>query len=134
MLDSSRQALFRLRTTAVPPSASLKSGWVGSTPESMTATETPVPSSLVPLAPVRVSRASAPRVAVLEVSSKNRIGLVALEVGDAGLLSGGGDLARVPLATATPILSNVVTSRRPLARHRGLAVVTLPAWTITVRT
>ena len=74
VLDSSAQVLLRLRTTAVPPSGSAKYGWVGSTPESMTATETPAPSSLVPLAPVRVSRASDLRVAVLEVSSKNLMG------------------------------------------------------------
>ena len=51
------------------PSSFLKYGCVGSTPESMTATETPLPSSASPFAPVSVATASAPRVAVLEVSA-----------------------------------------------------------------
>ena len=74
VLDSSRHTLLRLRTTAVPPSGSCRNGCVGSTPESMTATDTPVPSSAVPLPPVRVLRASDPRVAVFEVASENEIG------------------------------------------------------------
>ena len=45
VVDSSRQTLLRLATTALLPSAFAGSGWVGSTPESMTATETPLPSS-----------------------------------------------------------------------------------------
>ena len=65
--DSTRQRLLRLRTTRVLPSASANAGWVGSTPESMTATLTPVPSSAEPFAPTRVCRASSPRVATCEV-------------------------------------------------------------------
>src|SRR5919202_3484984 len=41
VLDSSRQRLLRLATTALLPSGLRKAGCVGSTPESMTATETP---------------------------------------------------------------------------------------------
>ena len=54
VVDSSRQRLFRLATTALLPSALRKYGCVGSTPESMTATETPLPSRAWPFAPVRV--------------------------------------------------------------------------------
>ena len=73
---SSRQTLLRLATTALVPSAFLKNGCVGSTPESITATETPEPSSALPLAPVSVATASAPRVAVLLVSSVYSIGVL----------------------------------------------------------
>ena len=66
--------VLRLATTALLPSASAKAGWVGSTPESMTATETPRPVSAVPSAPVSVCAASTPRVAVFDVSSRNSIG------------------------------------------------------------
>src|SRR4051812_1896474 len=41
VLLSSRQTLLRLATTAREPLAFFRNGWVGSTPESMTATETP---------------------------------------------------------------------------------------------
>ena len=58
------------------PSGFRKEGCAGSTPESMTATVTPLPSSASPFAPVRVDTASAPRVAVLEVSCVNAIGLL----------------------------------------------------------
>src|SRR4051794_40651997 len=44
-IDSSRHRLLRLATTALLPSLLRRNGWVGSTPESMTATETPLPSS-----------------------------------------------------------------------------------------
>src|SRR4051812_9585154 len=54
VFDSSRQTLFRLATTALPPPAFCRNGWVESTPESMTATETPLPSSGSPFAPVSV--------------------------------------------------------------------------------
>jgi hypothetical protein len=49
---------------------------VGSTPESMTATETPLPSRARPFAPVSVATASAPRVAALEVSCVKEIGVL----------------------------------------------------------
>ena len=67
-------SVLRLATTALEPSASAKAGCVGSTPESMTATETPVPVSAVPSAPVWVCPASRPRVAVLDVASRSSIG------------------------------------------------------------
>ena len=66
--------ILRFLTTAEVPSAFCRNGWVGSTPESMTATETPLPSRLVPSAPVRVARASLPRVAVLDVESSILMG------------------------------------------------------------
>ena len=93
VVDSSRHTLFRLATTALLPSSLRKYGCVGSTPESMTATETPLPSRASPFAPVRVSTASAPRVAVFEVSCGERDRGVALEVGDARLGPGRLDLA-----------------------------------------
>ena len=75
VFDSSRQRLFRLATTALP-SSSCRYGCVGSTPESMTATETPLPSSASPFAPVSVATASAPRVAVFDVSWVKAIGVL----------------------------------------------------------
>ena len=71
---SGSQTILRFLTTAEEPSAFCRNGWLGSTPESMTATETPVPSRLVPLAPERVLRASSPRVALLEVARVNAMG------------------------------------------------------------
>ena len=71
---SGSQTILRFLTTALVPSAFCRNGWVGSTPESMTATETPLPSRAVPSAPVRVLRASSPRVALLEVDSSISMG------------------------------------------------------------
>ena len=76
VVDSSRHRLFRFATTVLLPSALRKYGCVGSTPESMTATETPLPSSASPSAPVRVATDSAPRVAVFEVSWVKAIGVL----------------------------------------------------------
>ncbi len=73
---SSRHSDFRFATTADEPSGSLKNGCVGSTPESMTATETPLPFRAEPSAPVRVCIASAPRVAWWEVLRVNSIGVL----------------------------------------------------------
>jgi hypothetical protein len=42
----------------------------------MTATETPLPSRACPFAPVNVCAASAPRVAVLDVSCVKEIGVL----------------------------------------------------------
>ena len=41
---SGSQSILRFLTTALVPSAFCRNGWVGSTPESITATETPLPS------------------------------------------------------------------------------------------
>ncbi len=71
---SGSQRTFMFFTTAEEPSSSARNGWDGSTPESMTATETPLPSSDVPSAPVRVLRASSPRVALLEVAMEKSMG------------------------------------------------------------
>ena len=90
--DSSRQTLLRLATTALLPSSFWNEGWVGSTPESMTATETPLPSSAEPFAPVKVLAASAPRVAVVRGLVVELDRGVALEVGHARLGAGGLDL------------------------------------------
>ena len=68
------QTILRFLTTAELPSAFRRNGCVGSTPESMTATLTPEPSRAFPFAPVRVARASDPRVAVLDVDRKRSIG------------------------------------------------------------
>src|SRR3954465_14068094 len=115
VFDSSRQTLLRLATTALPPSASWRNGGDGSTPESMTATETPLPSSGCPFAPVRVCTASAPRVAVFEVWSKNSIGLLPSRSTTPGCDRAASTWSAVPEATATPIRSNSVTGRMPVA-------------------
>ena len=70
------QTTLLLLTTADEPSDSRKKGWVGSTPESMTPTEVPVPVRAVPSAPARVAMASSPRVAWWEVYWLNSIGVL----------------------------------------------------------
>ena len=72
--SSVRQTPLRLRTTRVLPSAPLKAGWVGSMPLSITATDTPLPVSLAPLAPTRVCWAARLRVAVVPELAERRTG------------------------------------------------------------
>ncbi len=84
-------------------------------PVSITATETPVPSRSEPSAPSRLRTASAPRVASLEVARLNSIGVLPSRYVTPGSVPAAAICAAVPSATATPILSKVVTSRRPLA-------------------
>jgi hypothetical protein len=76
VVDSSRHRLLRFATTELLPSGLRRYGCVGSTPESMTATETPEPSRAWPSAPVSVATASAPRVARFDVSCVNAIGVL----------------------------------------------------------
>ena len=99
----------------------------------MTATETPLPSSGWPFAPVRVAAASAPRVAVLRRLVEELDRAVALEVGDARLGARGLDLARrCREATATPIRSNSVTGRIPVAATAARAAAMSVPCTSTV--
>ena len=105
-----------MATTALLPSASLKYGCVGSTPESITPTETPLPVSLVPSAPVRVWVASSPRVAWLEVVEKNSMGWSpASTYWTPGWLRSVVICALVPDAATTPIFAKVRRLAMPVA-------------------
>src|ERR1700712_5986216 len=82
----------------------------------MTPTETPLPVSAVPSAPVSVWVASMPRVALLEVSAKKRIGWApASTYCTPGWLRTDWIWALVPRAPTTPIFLKVTTLVRPAA-------------------
>src|SRR2546423_848703 len=71
---SGPQMFFMLSFTALEPSALRKNGWVPSTPVSMTAAETPRPSTGRPCPSRSWARACSPRVATFDVDRYRRIG------------------------------------------------------------
>ena len=126
------QSTLLLLTTADPPPGSWRNGCVGSTPESMTPTETPLPVRAVPSAPVRVLIASSPRVEVWEVYWLISIGWLPSRYVTPGTARAAVICARVPRATTTAILSNVVTVDIPVVVTAPLAAARLLPCTRTV--
>ena len=99
----------------------------------MTATLTPLPVSAEPSAPVSVAAASAPRVAVLEVSWKNSIGCAPPSTYvTPGALRTAWTWLFVALAMTTPIDSNSPFFAMPAAATASRAAASEVPWTITV--
>ena len=106
--------------TILPP---LNDGCVGSTPESITATDTPAPVS------PRLLRASRPRVAVCEVEPRNLIDRWASTRVTPVLARAEEIWAEVPRAATTPILAKLVIFCRPAVSTACSAAAMSAPWT-----
>ncbi len=98
----------------------------------MTATETPLPSSDEPSVPASVRTASAPRVAVFEVSCVKAMGVLPSRYVTPGWVRAASICPAVPEATTTPIVSNSVIVRMPLASTAARAAAMSVPCTISV--
>ncbi len=99
----------------------------------MTATLTPLPVSGLPLAPVRVEAASAPRVAVLDVSWKNSMGCAPPSTYVTPLCVRTAEICDfVALAITTPMPLYSPFFAMPVAATAWRAAVMLVPWTSTV--
>src|SRR3989440_816339 len=112
---SGPQMFFMLSFTALEPSALRRNGCVPSTPVSMTAADTPRPSTGRPCPSRSCARACSPRVATFEVDRYSRIGWSPSTYVTPACPRTAAIWAAVPRATATLILFQVVTSVRPVS-------------------
>jgi hypothetical protein len=100
----------------------------------MRPTETPLPLSELPSAPVSVFNASSPRVAWLEVVPRSLIGWLPSRYVTPGCVPAFWICAFVPRATTTSMRLNVIVFFRPLLCTAALAADRLEPCTSTVVT